>query len=180
MLKATVAPVSARPAPTGAPRGQGAVAPPRVDGDPDLLMSFGEVCYNRSVFLAGTTMVDRASPKASQRTAPRSGRDTNGRFLTGNSGGPGRPPGSRNRLGEDFISALHADWIQHGPAVLERVRRASPAAYLRVIASVIPQHVAIEPRNDFSHLTDDELDAALREEIAAASRMLARKKPAAS
>ena len=34
-----------------------------------------------------------------------SGRNGRGRFITGNSGGPGRPKGSRNRLGEDFLRA---------------------------------------------------------------------------
>jgi len=68
------------------------------------------------------------------------GRDpSNGRFLSGNVGGPGRKVGSRNKLGEAFVADLHADWAQHGSAVIERVRKEDPAAYLRVIASLMPR-----------------------------------------
>jgi hypothetical protein len=112
------------------------------------------------------------SQPVKRRSVPRSDRDVRGRFQTGNSGGPGRPPGSRNRLGEDFISALHADWTQHGPAILKTVRKTSPTTYLRVIASVIPQHIVSEPCEEFARLTDDELDQAIRKEIAAATKMI--------
>ena len=43
-----------------------------------------------------------------------SARKGRGRFITGNSGGPGRPKGSRNRLGEDFLGVLFADWSENG------------------------------------------------------------------
>jgi hypothetical protein len=56
-------------------------------------------------------------------------RDSKGRFLTGNTGGPGRPMGSRNRLSEAFLAAVDADWSQHGNAVLARVR---------IVASLVP------------------------------------------
>lgn len=78
-------------------------------------------------------------------TSTSSGRDPQtGRFLTaanGNNGGPGRKTGSRNKLGEAFVADLRADWEQHGPAVIEQVRKAEPAAYLRVVASLMPRHL---------------------------------------
>ena len=37
--------------------------------------------------------------------------DEKGRFLKGTIGGPGRPKGSRNKLGEEFIQALYADFL---------------------------------------------------------------------
>jgi hypothetical protein len=63
-----------------------------------------------------------------------------------------------------------ADWTQHGAAVLEKVRNASPAAYLRVIASLVPQRVAIDERPglDFGRLSDSEL-LSLRRIISKAS-----------
>jgi hypothetical protein len=95
--------------------------------------------------------------KAKLCSGPQSGRDTRGRFLTGNIGGPGRPTGSRNQLGEEFVAAILADWTQHGTAVLEKVRNASPAAYLRVIASLVPQRVEFDGNSDLSCLSDSEL-----------------------
>jgi hypothetical protein len=41
-------------------------------------------------------------------------RDERGRYLKGIAGGPGRPPGSRNRLTEDFVGDLHAAWQERG------------------------------------------------------------------
>jgi hypothetical protein len=36
-------------------------------------------------------------------------------------GGPGRPPGSRNKLSEEFLRDLHVAWTTHGSAVLDRI-----------------------------------------------------------
>jgi hypothetical protein len=86
-----------------------------------------------------------------------SARDSHGRFQKGNIGGPGRPKGSRNKLGEDFISAICEDWTEHGAAVLKQVRQTSPSAYLRVVASIVPQHLAITEDDDLSTMSDQEL-----------------------
>jgi hypothetical protein len=90
-------------------------------------------------------------------SARQSSRDSHGRFQTGNIGGPGRPKGSRNKLGEDFISAIYEDWTEHGAAVLKQVRQTSPSAYLRVVASIVPQHSAITEDDDLSEMSDREL-----------------------
>jgi hypothetical protein len=65
------------------------------------------------------------------------GRDQRGRFLTGNTGG-GRPKGSRNKLGEEFVNALYDDWRQHGAEALARVREQRPDAYVRIVAALLP------------------------------------------
>ena len=71
-------------------------------------------------------------------------------------GNPGRPKGSRNKLGEHFIAALCADFEEHGTSVIARVREEDPAVYLRVVAGLVPQHVLVhEARLD--ELSDDEL-----------------------
>jgi hypothetical protein len=94
-------------------------------------------------------------------------RDRNGRFQTGNIGGPGRPPGSRNALSEQFLAAICQDWTQHGMSVLAKVRECSPASYLRVIASLVPREMSLELHNEFSHLSDAELDARLWDDFVA-------------
>jgi hypothetical protein len=70
----------------------------------------------------------------------------------------GRPKGSRNKLGEAFIEALHADFMDHGPTVIEAVRVEKPDQYLKVIASILPKQLEI--KNDaFEGMSDDELAA---------------------
>ena len=64
-----------------------------------------------------------------------------GRFLAGNSGNGGRRPGSRNKLGEAFISDLHEAWIKNGKAVIERVVRDEPAQFLKTVASLMPKEL---------------------------------------
>lgn len=81
-----------------------------------------------------------------------------GRFITGNKGGPGRPKGSRNKLGEDFIEALFWDWQEHGRGVIETVRRDRPQEYLKLVAGLIPRQVEM-PRGAFDDVSDDELAA---------------------
>jgi hypothetical protein len=65
------------------------------------------------------------------------GRDRNGRFLTGNSGG-GRPKGSRNKLGEKFIEDAYAEWQKSGPAALKTMAETDPGGFVRVIAGILP------------------------------------------
>jgi hypothetical protein len=94
-------------------------------------------------------------------------RDNHGRFLTGNSGGPGRPPGSRNRLAQEFLSALCADCTEHCAAVIAEVRAKNPSAYLRVIATLVQRDQPPNPvQNEFNDLTDDELIESVEAEVA--------------
>ena len=79
------------------------------------------------------------------------------RFEPGN---PGRPKGSRNKLGEDFIAALHDDFEQHGIAAIQAVRKDKPDAYIKVIASILPKELKVTTEND---LTDDQLIERIRQ-----------------
>ena len=72
----------------------------------------------------------------------------------------GRPKGSRNALGEDFLSALHADFKEHGEAVIATVRTEKPAEYLKVVAGILPKELNVNT-NPIQDLTDDELAAAI-------------------
>ena len=62
------------------------------------------------------------------------------------------PTSPRNRLGEEFISALAQDFAKHGAAVIERVRQEKPAGYLKVVASLLPKDVNlnVRPLDDLS------------------------------
>jgi hypothetical protein len=85
-------------------------------------------------------------------------RNARGQFILGHKGGPGRPKGARNKLGESFIADVFADWTAHGAGVLAEVREKSPAIYLRVVASLVPRHLAIQTIGDeFDDMTTEEL-----------------------
>lgn len=71
-------------------------------------------------------------------------------------GNPGRPKGSRNKLGEAFIQAMYDDFTENGEAVIAKVRTEKPDQYLKVVASILPQqlNVTVQP---FEEMTDDQL-----------------------
>lgn len=79
-----------------------------------------------------------------------------GRFLPGNSGGPGRPKGSRNKLGEAFLTALSDDFDTHGVEAIQAARHEDPVAYVKVVASLLPKELKIE-RSAVEEMSDDEL-----------------------
>jgi hypothetical protein len=87
----------------------------------------------------------------------------------------GRPKGSRNKLGEEFVSALLADFNEHGPAVIENVRAEQPAQYLKVIAAVIPKEVNVSV-GQLEELSDADLarGIAILESLIASQGMEAR------
>jgi hypothetical protein len=74
-----------------------------------------------------------------------------GRFKTGNIGG-GRKPGSRNKLGEEFIAQFAADVAEHGKSVIERVRVEKPEVYLKVWADLLPRKTELNV--DVNLMTD--------------------------
>jgi hypothetical protein len=76
----------------------------------------------------------------------------------GESGNPaGRKPGSRNRLSEAFLNSLEADFEQHGPQVIAKVRVESPAVYLKVVANLMPAQLEarLQAQVDVHHQFSD-------------------------
>lgn len=56
----------------------------------------------------------------------------------------GRPPGSRNKLSEDFISALSSDFDEHGVQAIKDVRENYPQTYVKVVADLVPKDVNLK------------------------------------
>ena len=80
----------------------------------------------------------------------------------GQSGNPkGRPIGSRNKLNEKFILALHDDFAKYGPTVIAEVREKRPEVYLKVIASILPRELHFKSANAFDGMSDEELSTLL-------------------
>src|SRR5262245_40978425 len=75
----------------------------------------------------------------------------------GTSGNPaGRPRGSRNKLSDDFVTALYDDFQEHGSAVIAACRVEKPDVYVRVIAGLLPKDMNIKVQQ-LDELTDDQL-----------------------
>ena len=63
----------------------------------------------------------------------------------GESGNPaGRPKGSRNKLSEEFVAEVYADWCENGAAAIQTVRETRPDVYVKVVASLLPRQVQAE------------------------------------
>jgi len=63
------------------------------------------------------------------------------RFTPGGQGGPGRPKGSRAKLGEAFLEAMVADFSKHGILTIEEAREKDAVSYIKVIASLLPKEI---------------------------------------
>src|SRR5260221_1731168 len=61
-------------------------------------------------------------------------------FRPGESGNPhGRKPGSHAKYGQAYRDAMHEDFMEHGVAVIRKVRREKPEVWLRLQADLLPK-----------------------------------------
>lgn len=82
------------------------------------------------------------------------GRDlSNGQFVKGFRGGPGRQKGSRNKLAEQFYEDLYAEWNKRGAEVLEHM---SGKDLARLVAFSMPKDFNINP-DSISSLSAEDL-----------------------
>ena len=80
-------------------------------------------------------------PKATETDSSNTSRDPKGRFLTANNGGPGRPKGSRNKLGEEFLDDLIEEWRASGKKALALCAAREPTQFIKVVANILPREV---------------------------------------
>jgi hypothetical protein len=69
--------------------------------------------------------------------------------------------GSRNKLSEEVICALPRDFREHGQKAIAKVRRTQPAAYLKVLALLVPREHKVEYGNSLKNWTDEEIEAGI-------------------
>lgn len=78
-------------------------------------------------------------------------------FKPGQSGNPkGRPKGSRNKLGEQFLSDLQALWETDGAEVLQEARQDKPMEFAKMIASLLPKELLVR-QQPMDEMSDNEL-----------------------
>ena len=71
-------------------------------------------------------------------------------YKVGQSGGPGRPKGARNKFSEDYVEAFAADFEEHGAEIFARVRIEQPGVYLKLAAMLVPKDFNLKHSGDVS------------------------------
>lgn len=85
-------------------------------------------------------------------------------FQPGQSGNPkGRPKGSKNKLSQAIVGELLQHFDEHGHEAVERVFETDPAAYLRVITSLVPKGIEVAEVSGFDGMSEEELDTKILE-----------------
>jgi len=59
------------------------------------------------------------------------------------------------------VTALARDFEAHGEQVFKRVRRESPASYLKVCAMLVPREMKLEHSGGVKAMSDEQLERAL-------------------
>jgi hypothetical protein len=78
---------------------------------------------------------------------------------------------SRNKIGEDFLSALCDDFADHGIATIAKVRELDPAAYIQICAKLIPKEYGLTNEDKPpGQLSDGELMSEIALQVAALAR----------
>ena len=84
-------------------------------------------------------------------------------FKPGQSGNPkGRPKGSRNKLGDNFLKDLQALWADEGEKVLKEARAEKPMEFAKMVARLLPKELLVRT-SPLEEMTDDELSDKLEQ-----------------
>jgi hypothetical protein len=73
----------------------------------------------------------------------------------------GSPEATRRAFNKRFLLDLAEDWQHHGREVFKRVRRESPASYLKVCAMLVPREMRVETSATLKQMTDEQLEQAI-------------------
>ena len=67
---------------------------------------------------------------------------------------------ARRRLNEDFLAALHSEFLKNGDRILRRAGEENPATFLKVLAQLVPRELQVEHAGSIiSKLSDEQLAA---------------------
>ncbi len=72
-----------------------------------------------------------------------------------------------NKLSEAFLQDFYEVWLEEGQQALRTAARKSPARFIAVAASLIPQHFKLEHEHPYALLTEEQVEARIAELSAA-------------
>src|SRR6476660_1731656 len=85
--------------------------------------------------------------------------------MTFRQGVSGNPHGNRHRtrhlLNQECMQALLLNFRHQNKEAIEKVAREQPAAYLKILALLVPREHKVQHSNPIKDLTDEELEAAI-------------------
>ena len=87
------------------------------------------------------------------------------RKMTFQRGFSGNPGGNRHRtrhlLNQEFMQALPLNFRHDGKRAIEKVARNQPAAYLKILALLVPREMQVEHTNLIKQMSDEQIEAAI-------------------
>ena len=85
--------------------------------------------------------------------------------MTFRQGVSGNPHGNRHRtrhlLNQEFMQALLLNFRHQGKEAIEKVARNQPAAYLKILALLVPREMKVEHSGGVKAMTDEQLEAGI-------------------
>ena len=85
--------------------------------------------------------------------------------MTFKQGVSGNPHGNRHRtrhlLNQEFMQALLLNFRHQGKEAIEKVARNQPAAYLKILALLVPREMKVEHAGGVKAMTDEQLEAGI-------------------
>ena len=85
--------------------------------------------------------------------------------MTFRQGVSGNPHGNRHRtrhlLNQEFMEALLLNFRHQGKKAIEKVARNQPAAYLKILALLVPREMQIEHTSIIKQMTDEQIEHAI-------------------
>ena len=85
--------------------------------------------------------------------------------MTFQQGVSGNPHGNRHRtrhlLNTEFMQALLLNFRHQGKEAIEKVARNQPAAYLKILALLVPREMKVEHRGGVKAMSDEQLEAGI-------------------
>ena len=85
--------------------------------------------------------------------------------MTFRQGVSGNPHGNRHRtrhlLNQEFMQALLLNFRHQGKKAIEKVARNQPAAYLKILALLVPREMKVEHSGGVKAMTDEQLEAGI-------------------